>query len=306
MLILMSRLSTNDPSVKRRLVRVVKRFPSLATLGMAVEHFPRYINAHQWPHQVDVVLFTCVLAGQGTHHLSGQSMAMGPGAVGITLYEQEHDLQTDSNGMEVVNVYLDLMRHPLPLLPAPWNRILAELLPPHRRLVIPFQHGMLLQFEEPLVLSDCLHWLLREQAHFSADQPHLLPMAMQRFLAELCRQTRRCEHRPLTLGRQPDWLTQVQTLIDQEYAHPIGLADMTRLSKSTPEHLCRRFKQTVGLSPLAYLTQRRIQAAAWLLRTTTLPVNEIALQCGFNQQSHFNRKFKQAMRQSPTDYRQEM
>ncbi|NJL30486.1 MAG: hypothetical protein HC898_02010 [Phycisphaerales bacterium] len=123
-------LTASDLPLKRRLVRVARRFPSLATLGMAVEHFPHYVNAQKWPHQVDVILFTCVLAGHGTHHLAGSSVAMEPGAVGITLYEQEHDLQTVAPGMEVVNVYLDLMRHPLPLLPNPWNRTLAVLLPP--------------------------------------------------------------------------------------------------------------------------------------------------------------------------------
>ncbi|NJL32102.1 MAG: hypothetical protein HC898_11025, partial [Phycisphaerales bacterium] len=49
-------------------------------------------------------------------------------------------------GMEVVNVYLDLMRHPLPLLPNPWNRTLAELLPPHRRLVSPLHRQVHLMF----------------------------------------------------------------------------------------------------------------------------------------------------------------
>ncbi|NJL32103.1 MAG: helix-turn-helix transcriptional regulator [Phycisphaerales bacterium] len=156
------------------------------------------------------------------------------------------------------------------------------------------------------MLDSALRWLLREQVYFTADQSHLLPAAMQRFLVELCRQTRRIDRITPASVRQPEWLTQVQTLIDRDYAHPIGLADMVRLSNSTPEHLCRRFKQTTGLSPLAYLTQRRIQAAAWLLRTTSLQVSEIALNCGFNEQSHFNRKFKQAMHQSPTEYRQEL
>lgn len=301
----MFELSIHDHSRQRRWVRVAKRFPSLATLGMAVEHFPRYINAQTWPHQVDVILFTCVLAGQGTHHVAGESVAMGPGVVGITLYEQEHDLQTDATGMEVVNVYLDLMRHPLPMIPAPWDRTLSALLPPHRRLVIPQDRPVHLMFETPSVLESALRWLLQEQACYANDQPHLLAAAMQRFLVELCRQTRRLDRYTPASGRQPDWLAKVQTLIDRDYAHPIGLADMVRLSRTTPEHLCRRFKQALGLSPMAYLTQRRIQAATWLLRTTGWQVSEIALRCGFNAPSHFNRQFKQAMHQSPTDYRRQ-
>ncbi len=306
MLILMSKLANHDFASQQRMVRVARRFPALGLLGMAAEHFPRYVNARKQPHQVDVVLFTCVLAGHGVHHLAHESLVMGPGSVGITLYEQEHDLQTDAAGMEVVNVYLDLMRHPLPMLSAPWDRTLAELLPPHRRLVSPLHRQRHLHFENPTLLEIPLRWMLREQAHLDAGRAHLMSSAMQLFLVELCRQTQANSptKAPSVSGVQPPaWLGKVRDLIDREYANPIGLPDMMRLSGTTPEHLCRRFKQWAGLSPLAYLTQRRIQAAAWLLRTTAMQVCEIALRCGFNELSHFNRKFKQAMHLSPTGYR---
>lgn len=306
MLILMSSQGANDDLGRPGVVRVAERFPSLAASGVAVEHFARYVNAQPWPHQVDVVLFTCVLSGSGTHRLSSAAEAVRPGSVAITLYNQTHDLQTDRSGMEVVNVYLDLMRHPLPLLPGPWDRILAEMLPPHRNLVTPLTTPLLLQFKETAVLRSVLEWLAREQTEFAAGRGHLLSQALQRFLVEVCRQALRVglfTTHPRPGAHQPHWISEVRALIDRQYHRPIGIADMVQIAGVSPPHLCRRFKQAVGLPPVAYLTQRRIQAAAWLLRTTPLPVTEIAWRSGFSELSHFNRKFKQSMAQSPSAYR---
>jgi transcriptional regulator GlxA family with amidase domain len=51
--------------------------------------------------------------------------------------------------------------------------------------------------------------------------------------------------------------------------------------------------------------ERRLECAAQMLRTTSLNMIEIALECGFEEPSHFSRSFKSKFGRSPTAYREE-
>lgn len=57
------------------------------------------------------------------------------------------------------------------------------------------------------------------------------------------------------------------------------------------------------MSPLEYINMVRIHAACEYLKKTDKPVAEIALDCGFNTNSTFNRNFKQVMGISPMEWR---
>jgi AraC family transcriptional regulator len=68
----------------------------------------------------------------------------------------------------------------------------------------------------------------------------------------------------------------------------LRLANECKLSRS---YFARAFKKTTGTSPHRWLRARRIDAAKELLLTSELPLAEIALVCGFADQSHFTRVF---------------
>ncbi|MCU4529845.1 AraC family transcriptional regulator [Acinetobacter sp. P1(2023)] len=76
------------------------------------------------------------------------------------------------------------------------------------------------------------------------------------------------------------------------------LADMVGLSAW---HFLRQFKKYVGLPPHAWLVQARLQKARQLLKQGD-QIAMVAQQCGFSDQSHFNRHFKKAMGVTPTQY----
>jgi AraC-like DNA-binding protein len=54
---------------------------------------------------------------------------------------------------------------------------------------------------------------------------------------------------------------------------------------------------------IAYLVERRIQAAIWKLREADEKILSIALSCGFNDLAYFNRTFKRIVGTTPTKYR---
>ena len=63
------------------------------------------------------------------------------------------------------------------------------------------------------------------------------------------------------------------------------------------------FRRVLGLSPMEYLTQRRLEYALHLLLTSDLPVAQVAEACGFGDASYFGKRFRKQMGLTPSQYR---
>ncbi|MDO4492035.1 MAG: AraC family transcriptional regulator [Lachnospiraceae bacterium] len=68
-------------------------------------------------------------------------------------------------------------------------------------------------------------------------------------------------------------------------------------------HFSRKFRAAVNTSPKDYLIRRRLTRAKLLLKTTELPIKEIAFQVGFNSESHFTNSFSGMNGISPREFR---
>jgi AraC-like DNA-binding protein len=68
-------------------------------------------------------------------------------------------------------------------------------------------------------------------------------------------------------------------------------------------YFAKAFKQATGAPPHAWLVMRRIERAKRLLSESTLEIAEIALACGFVDQSHLSRTFVKRERCSPGKWR---
>jgi len=75
-----------------------------------------------------------------------------------------------------------------------------------------------------------------------------------------------------------------------------ALADLVAFSKS---HFSRAFKRSLGLPPMAYVATRRVERAKVMMVSTREQLTQIALACGFADQSHLNRSFRRMMGVSP-------
>lgn len=78
------------------------------------------------------------------------------------------------------------------------------------------------------------------------------------------------------------------------------LAGLVAFSKS---HFSRAFKRSLGLSPMEYVVNRRVERAKVLMASTPERLTEIALACGFADQSHLNRSFRRIAGVSPGVWR---
>jgi AraC-like DNA-binding protein len=91
--------------------------------------------------------------------------------------------------------------------------------------------------------------------------------------------------------------------MDQAYGEPLDLAAMAREAGCSRFHFLRSFQAAYGETPGRYLTRRRVERAAELLRSVNLTVTEVCLFVGFSSLGSFSTRFKEIMGMSPSAYR---
>lgn len=93
------------------------------------------------------------------------------------------------------------------------------------------------------------------------------------------------------------------TYIDSHLESRLDVPLLAKLVSFSKSHFSRAFKQSLGLPPMAYVKMRRIERAKVLMTSTRQQLTEIALTCGFADQSHLNRSFRRALGVSPGRWR---
>jgi AraC-like DNA-binding protein len=93
-------------------------------------------------------------------------------------------------------------------------------------------------------------------------------------------------------GLAPRALQRVRAYIDAHLSDKIELDVLARVATVSRCHFAREFRRSIGLPPMSYVMQRRLERALSLLTETDLPLRAIAVESGFSDQSHFSRRFR--------------
>jgi AraC-like DNA-binding protein len=93
-------------------------------------------------------------------------------------------------------------------------------------------------------------------------------------------------------------LTPIRDYLRAHLGEQVTTAQLARLSGLTEWHLIRAFHREFGLPPHAYHTRLRLASAGELL-SQGLGVSTAAYECGFADQSHLSRKFKEVYGLTP-------
>lgn len=99
--------------------------------------------------------------------------------------------------------------------------------------------------------------------------------------------------------RITDLVKYIRTHISQK----ITVAELAEKACMHPGSVNRFFKKSTGFTLVEYINLTRIGLACQLLTETHRPILDIALECGFNNLSNFNRIFKRTKGTTPTNYR---
>jgi AraC family transcriptional regulator len=95
----------------------------------------------------------------------------------------------------------------------------------------------------------------------------------------------------------------VRDYIDSHITGPILVADLCALVQRSAAHFSRSFKRTFGESPHSFVVRRRVEVAAQCMLGTDASLSDIAFRCGFADQAHLSKHFRQAAGQSPAAWR---
>ncbi len=101
----------------------------------------------------------------------------------------------------------------------------------------------------------------------------------------------------------PKWLKYAYLEMQKEENYIIGLDCFIEICGKSHEHLTRQLKKYYNTTPTDLINNLRIQKIASLLCLTDDKILDIALSCGFENMSYFNRVFKQKYGVSPRQYR---
>jgi AraC family transcriptional regulator len=99
--------------------------------------------------------------------------------------------------------------------------------------------------------------------------------------------------------------SQLERVIDYMKANltqDLSIWDLATLTGMSESHFSRSFKRSVGIAPYRYLMQQRVGRAKQLLEKQSIAISIIALDCGFANQTHLTKVFRQMTGMTPKAY----
>ena len=106
--------------------------------------------------------------------------------------------------------------------------------------------------------------------------------------------------------RANTYVRKAVSFIQSNYCNPIKVTDVADYVCINRSYLYTLFQHSMGMSPQQFLTTFRITKATELLQLTSLPIETIALSCGYHDPLVFTKAFRQMKQMSPTAFRKEM
>ncbi len=106
-----------------------------------------------------------------------------------------------------------------------------------------------------------------------------------------------------SFSEKPRWLVDFLNVLNDPNYYQLSIQELAQYSFYTPNHLSVLFKKHMGITIHEYVRAKKLDHAAYLLKTTDFNITEIAIQLGYSEQGHFSALFKQTYKCSPLEYR---
>ena len=161
---------------------------------------------------------------------------------------------------------------------------------------------------EPDILPSLVKLLESVRKEFDADREvakALLIRAASLLRVEIDRQSTDIDPQNKTGGLAAWQIRRLNVFIEARLDQSIRLKELSAISKLSTAYFSRAFKQTFGETPHAYIVRHRLERAESLMLTTDLLLSDIAARCGFADQAHLCRLFRQQYAKSPAAWRRE-
>jgi AraC-like DNA-binding protein len=118
-------------------------------------------------------------------------------------------------------------------------------------------------------------------------------------LAEYFRSAQDCRAR----SRLPTAIQRAKDALDERFLYPWTVDKLAQIAGMNANYLIHLFKAHLGMPPIHYLWERRLNVGIHILQTTGLSIEEISFRSGFQSAAHFSRRIKQRSGLSPIQLR---
>ena len=90
--------------------------------------------------------------------------------------------------------------------------------------------------------------------------------------------------------------------VDRNFTEELDLEELAAIARMSKFHFLRSFAKVYGLTPLAYLGERRVERAQDLLRTSNLTVTEVCHAVGYTSLGSFSACFRELVGETPSAF----
>ena len=91
--------------------------------------------------------------------------------------------------------------------------------------------------------------------------------------------------------------------INDHYKEESNIKELCREIGVSPHYFSRIFKSEVKMTPREYVNDKRLRESMFLLRNTSLKIEEIAYRCGYGNKANFYNNFTKSVEMTPKQYR---
>ena len=126
------------------------------------------------------------------------------------------------------------------------------------------------------------------------------------FMNLLCHLLRAC-YPGKELPEKNDYESKIDAVVRYlklHYLDPFDLNHLLRMSSMSRSNFMKQFRAVTGEAPRQFVIRKRIAHAAKLIAENTLSFSQIAVECGFNDSSHFYKIFRKITNETPRSYQQ--
>ena len=107
----------------------------------------------------------------------------------------------------------------------------------------------------------------------------------------------------LSVGAAPLWARQVSELLRDKWNEPVSLEELSLAVGTHPVTISKYFRKYFSCTLGEFLRKLKVEKSLALVKNPHLPLTEIAYQCGFSDQSHFTKVFKETTGFLPKEFR---
>jgi len=147
-------------------------------------------------------------------------------------------------------------------------------------------------------------WLAQRMFHEFRQGDELALVSLEGILLEVLAEGARTVGGPGSLTVIPKWLRIARDYLETNFLRPLSLAEIAGAAGVHRVHLSREFRRYFSTTVGDFLRRKRIEHACHLVSTTNTPLAEIAMTCGFSDQSHFSATFRRQVGLTPARFRQ--